>query len=81
MYLHVLLSTCRMHNMTDKKMWKELRRKLEAQGCEFRQPKRSAHFKVYRNGVLVTVMQQSESGRRSYLNKVTELRGKGLKVK
>ena len=80
MYLEVHGSTCIVFGMTDKKMWKEMRRQLQAAGCEIVQPKGRSHVRVYHDGVLVTVMQQSQSCYRAYQNKRAELRRKGFEV-
>lgn len=64
--------------MTDKKMWADLRAALSRQGYRFAGTKNS-HDKVYdAQGNLVTILQRSQSGRRSYLNKISELRRKGI---
>lgn len=66
--------------MTDKKMWKEMRAKLEAAGCQLIPRKDGAHLKVYLDGELITVMQNSPSSWRSHKNKRAELRRKGIAI-
>lgn len=61
-------------------MWREMRKKLREQGCDFVST-RNNHIKVYdREGNMVTVMQRSESCWRNYHNKISELRRKGFAV-
>lgn len=64
--------------MSDKKAWKKLRKQLEAQGCVYVPTKNNAHFKVYRDGEIITVTQTSHSCPRAYQNKLHELRRKGI---
>lgn len=66
--------------MSDKKIWKDMCRQLREQGCDIVQPKGRTHLKIYQGDVLVTVMQQSETAPRNYLNKRAELRRKGFKI-
>ena len=67
-------------HMTDKKHWKDLRKKLAEQGCTFADTKNS-HTKIYGpDGKLLTVMQKSGSDWRAHKNKQAELKRLGIQL-
>lgn len=63
----------------DPSLWSALRRKLRKQGFDIRMSG-SMHYKVYKDGKLVTVMPSSPGGGRAYLNQVSQLRKAGANL-
>lgn len=59
--------------------WSNLKRALIKQGCEIKMGGKG-HWKVYRDGRLITTLPHSNSDVRAWLNKRSELRKLGVAV-
>lgn len=57
--------------------WNDLRRRLEALGCNYEMGGKG-HWKVYKDGKLITVMPNTTSDVRAIRNKYCELRRRGI---
>lgn len=66
--------------MSDPGMWKKLRKQLKDQGCTIKQQS-NTHYRIYRDGELITIIQSGRASQRAWHNKRAELRRKGLEVK
>lgn len=59
---------------------KSIKRILEQHGCTLVQTKRRAHFKVYRDGKLISTLSNTPSDPRSRLNEIARLRRAGIPI-